>query len=251
MTTPSSGSISMGDVNTETSWTQTMFNYFNFANFGGNGTLQYHNLDMGPSNNQTAKEAVYDKVSLGASGQNLNLSSWYNYNQNPNGIFDITFTNAGATCTVQVDLYLADPYNSPITYLPMYGPDNGPNGANTRFTLNPSNGSDFSQQNVDSGVVMSSTNFPSGVYVVYADLTAEEPPPPPPPPPPTPTQGSGTASDTDTVGAGTTRTVPTVIGPFSPGSALTKTPIVRGNIPGGTGDGIYVNKRTTWNINFT
>ena len=253
MPTPATGPISMGDVNTETNWTQSMYNFYNFANFGGNGTLQYHNLEMGPSNTQNAKTLIYDPVSIGASGQNLKLENWYNYYQGATGRFNISLFNNCTDNDVLVELYVADLYQSPVTYLRVWGPDNGPGGANTAYNLVLNNGSDFSQTEVDIGVAMTVSNFPSGTYVIFADLSATyyAPPPPPPPGPPTTVSGSGSASDTDGVGAGTTRTLNAGGIVFDAANPVAKVPIVTGNIPGGTGDGIYVNKRTTFSITFT
>jgi hypothetical protein len=259
MTTPASGPISMKDVNDETNFSMSLFNFFNLSKLGGNGAVQYHNVEMGPSNNQTAKEMIYDPASLGASGENLKLQNWYNYTQDINGRFNITLTNNCSDNDVYADLYIGDPYDSPITYFPLWGPDNGPNGGNTRYSLSFSNGSDFSQINVDIGVSMSAVNFPSGVYTIYADFSAQfyppppppPPTPPPPPPPPTTVSGSGSSSDTDNVGAGTSRTLNSGSINFDAGNPLSKIAIVTGDIPGGTGIGIFVNKRTTFSITFT
>jgi len=256
MTTPSSGPISMGDVQTETGLVPNMFNFYTVSIAGGNGLGQYHNLDMGPGNNLTYRTAIYDPQSLGASGENLKLENFYNYNQNPNGRFDITLNNSSTDTDVDVDLFIADPYSSPITYLQVWGRDNGPGGANTRYSLPRNGGNNFTQTNVDIGVAMSTANFPNGVYTIYADFDSQfiQPFPPPPPPPPVPPiiSGSGSASDTDNVGAGTSRTLQSGAIRFGGASGpVSKIPIVTGNIPGGTGIGIFVNKRTTFSITFS
>jgi hypothetical protein len=236
MTTPSSGPISMGDVSTEIGGaTESMNNFYTLSLGGGLGLGQYHNLAMGPGNNLTYKIAIYDPKSIGSTGENLKLENFYNYNQNPNGIFDIDLlNNAGSDVNCQFFL--------------------GPTGLTTSagltpfFTANlPASGGTGGATNFDSGVGMTGTNFPDGVYNIY--MTADSLPPFPPPPPPPPTiSATGSASDTDNVGAGLFRVINTGAINFDYTSPLPFLPIVQGNI--GAGAGIFVNKRTTFSIEF-
>jgi hypothetical protein len=233
MTTPSSGPISMNDINVETNLVTDMYYIFSSAQVGGLGGLMYHNLNMGISNAQTAKQAVYDPFSTGASGTNLNLSAWYNYSQTPNIILSWNITNNNTNNNVNVDIQI---------YNPATGTSTGFAGGN--LSLNASGGNS-TQTNFDTGIAANVTNFANGVYELSFNMSAMYIGPPPPP-------GTGvqnntaSASDTDGVGAGTTRVAvnPTGFSQFSP---ITGARFIYGNI---TGNGIYANKRTTFSMTF-
>lgn len=233
MPTPASGQISMGDVNTETSLTQSMNNYFASSLLGGLGGLMYHNLAMGPSNTQTARQAIYDPFSLGASGQNLALTAWYNYDQTPTLILSWSLTNNNVNNNVTVDIQIYDPASATSTGFP---------GGNIML---PAGGGNDTQTNFDTGIVINSTNFANGVYELSFNMSAMYIGPPPPP-------GAGvsgntaSASDTDNVGAGTVRAV-TNPAAFDQNNPITGARYVYGNI---SGSGIYVNKRTTFSMTF-
>ena len=243
MTTPvSPDPISMEDVSLEIGGgvpgvVPNMNNFYSISLGGGLGLGMYHNLAMGPGANLTYKTAIYDPKSLGATGEDMKLGNYYSYSQTPNGIFDINLTNNAGT-NVNYQFFL------------------GPTGLSTApgppflsGTLT-AGGGNRTETNFDSGVAMTSTNFPNGVYNIY--MTADSPPPPPfPPPPPPPTiNASGSASDTDNVGAGLVRVINTGAINFDYNNPLPFLPIVQGNIPGGAGTGIFLNKRTTFSLTF-
>ncbi len=232
MPTPSPGNpISMDDVRIETNWTRSMYNFFQFSTVGGLGALMYHNLAMGPSSSQTAKEAVYDPFSVGASGTNLNLSAWYDYNQTPNIILSWNITNNNTLNDVTVDIQLYDPASTNYTGFP---------GGN--FTLAAGGGND-TQTNFDTGIAANSTNFANGTYEIAFSTSAMYIGTPPP----TSVQNNTTtASDTDGVGAGTARAT-TNPAAFDQNTPVTQAPYVQGTI---SGAGIYVNKRTTFTMTF-
>lgn len=241
MPTPASGPISMGDVQTEASLTPNMFNFYNASLGGGNGLGQYHNLAMGPGNNLTYKTAIFDPRSLGASGENLKLQNFYNYDQGPNGRFDISLSNTTTDFDVIYEFFI------------------GPTGLSAPgisfLSGNLPAGGSLTETNFDSLVGMTTANFPDGVYNIYMTASANFNPPPPPPPPPFPPptiSASGSASDTDNVGAGLTRVINTAAINFDFLTPLPFIPIVQGTIGtgGGAGNGIFVNKRTTFSITF-
>ena len=237
MPTPAPGNpISMGDVNVETNLVTDMYVFFSTSQVGGGGGLMYHNLTMGPSSAQTAKQAVYDPFSVGASGTNLNLGAWYNYSQTPNGIIDINLINNNTDNTIDVDIFLRDPTGAD------YGINGNPFALSEFGGLSPTR----TETDWDTGVSMNTGNFTSGIYQIVFNISCNYIGPPPPP-------GGGvtgnttTASDTDGVGAGTARftTAPPNFNMFNP---LNGVPLVRGNIT--ANDGIYINKRTTFTLTF-
>ena len=231
----------MDDVSTEIGLgvSANMNNFYTVSLGGGLGLGMYHNLAMGPGNNLTYKTAIYDPRSLGASGENLKLGNFYNYSQTPNIRLSWNITNNNADNNVNVTIYLYD--SATTTYRPITPP--APPGLN----LN-AGGGNSTETDYDTGVAADPTNFANGVYQIAFDTSAMYIGPPPPP-------GAGvsgntiSASDTDGVGAGIVRntTTPANFDQFNP---IFNAPYVRGNIPGGTGDGIFVNKRTTFSITF-
>jgi hypothetical protein len=234
MPTPSSGAISMQDVNTETNLNTNMYNFYSSSQVGGAGGLMYHNLAMGISSSQTAKQAIYDPFNTGASGSNLLLSGWYNYDQTPNGIMDVILINNNTENDITVDMFLRDPA-TPTDY---------PAG---NFNLANTNGSDVNTANYDTNVVMNATNFTAGVYQIVFNITATYILPFPPPPGGGVTGNTTAASDTDGVGPGTAR-VTTNPPNFNSINPLIGVALVRGNITGN--NGIYINKRTTFTLTF-
>ena len=236
MTTPASGQISMQDVNNETNLNTNMYNFYSSSQVGGAGGLMYHNLAMGISSSQTAKQAIYDPFNTGASGSNLLLSGWYNYNQTPNCILDITLINTNLENNLTVDIFLRDPATTT---------DYAING--NPYNLINNNGSNVGLTDFDTGVSMNSTNFTTGVYQIVFNVTATYILPFPPPPGGGVTGNATAASDTDGVGPGTTR-VTTNPPNFNSLNPLIGVPLVRGNIT--ANDGIYINKRTTFTLSF-
>ena len=232
----------MNDVNAETGFVTDMYVFYSSALVGGAAGLMYHNLNMGISGSQTAKQAIYDPFSIGASGTNLNLSGWYNYTQGATGIMDVNLINTNLDNEVLVTMYLRDPSGTAPTWDYFVA----------NFTLQANNGSNVGLTNYDTGVIMDSTNFPTGVYQIAFDLTATYigPPPPPPPPPvyPPVINNTTTASDTDGVGAGLPRVITNPPNFVFGGTPITGAPLVRGTITGN--DGIYINKRTTFTLTF-
>ena len=245
MTTPVFGNpISMEDVSLEIGGgvpgvVPNMNNFYTISLGGGLGLGMYHNLTMGPGNNLTYKTAIYDPKSLGSTGENMKLGNYYNYNQTPNGIFDINLTNNNTQWGVNYQFFLGPTGLSTAPGAPFLSGFLAAGGGNRNET------------NFDSGVAMTSGNFPDGVYNIY--MTADSPPPPPfpPPPPATTITATGSASDTDNVGAGLVRVINTGAINFDYNNPLPFLPIVQGNIPGGAGTGIFLNKRTTFSLTFT
>jgi hypothetical protein len=238
MTTPvSPDPISMNDVGTELGVVTRMSTFYDLSLGGGLGFGMYHNLTMGPGNNLTYKTAVYDPRSLGASGQNMKLENFYNYDQTPNMITTFTLTNNNTDYTINVNLKIYDPNSA----------------TSTAFYNEPalSSGSPITEANYDTGFSITTGSLANGTYEIHCDVSAQYigPPLPPPPPPPV---GPGvlnnatTASDTDGVGAGIVR-VANNIPNFDEFNPLNDVPIVQGNISGTT---IYANKRTTFSLTF-
>lgn len=242
MTTPTSGQIAMSDVGTETGLIEDMYNFFSISQVGGGGGLMYHNLLMGPSNSITAAQAIYDPFTAGPTGgpQNLELSAWYNYSQTPNGILTFSFDNQNLENDITVTVYLVDYTTTPFTYFQIGNP------VPTTFFLAAGSGI-VNYNDYDTGVAMNTTNFTSGVYVIAFDISANYVGPPPPP-------GTGvlnnttSASDTDNRGAGTARAT-TNPPNFDMTSPITQASLVRGNV-GPSSIGIYINKRTTFDLVF-
>lgn len=239
MPTPSTGALSMQDVQNETGINTKMYDFFAISQVGGGGGLMYHNLGMGPSNVQTAKQAVYDPFVAGTTGgpQNLPLGAWYNYSQTPNGRLNMTFTNNNTNFDIVCTIYLTDPTSafSQAVY--------------TTPTLTAAGGNDV-QVNYDTGLPMDTTRFTSNIYYIEMSCTAAVtfPPPPFPPYPAINTTVGATPTDTDGVGAGTVRNRNAGIPPFDDLTPLNQIWIVRGNITGV--NGIYINKRTTFDVTF-
>jgi len=224
MPTPSFGPISMSNVSTETGATQNMDNFFDLANIGGLGGLNYSNLGMGPSANLTAKQAIYDQY---ASGQNMALSYWYSYNQDEAIVWEFFIDNQTADYIIDVNLEIYDG----VTFTGIQGNSISPSGtwSDTIGTVAPS-------------------TLNAGEYQVAASITSSyvgggRPPGP---------GSSGTVSpyDPDNVGPGTGRSTPANVPFFDPNNPLGNLVLVEGTI--GTGSVfIYSSKRTGFDIVFT
>jgi hypothetical protein len=224
MPTPSFGPISMGDVSTETGATQNMDNFFDLANIGGNGGLNYSNLAMGPSANLSAATAIYSPY---AAAQNLPLSNWYSYNQDEPIVWEFYIENQTADYIIDVSLEIYDG----STFTGIQANSISPSGAwsDTIGTVAPS-------------------TLSGGQYQVAASISSSyvgggRPPGP---------GSSGTVSpyDIDNVGPGTGRSSPVGVPFFDPLSPLANLILVEGTI--GTGSVfIYSSKRTGFDIVFT
>ena len=224
MSTPSFGPISMGDVSTETGATQTIDNFFDLANVGGNGGLNYSNLAMGISANLSAATAIYTPF---AAAQNLPLSNWYSYTQDEPIVWEFYIDNQTSDYNIDVNLEIYDG----TSYIGIIANSISPSGAwfDTIGTVPPS------------------TLF-GGQYRVAASISSSyvgggRPPGP---------GSSGTVSpyDPDNVGPGTGRSSPAGVPFFDPTSPLGNLILVNGTI--GTGSVyIYSNKRTGFDILFT
>ena len=227
MTTPASGNpISMNDVNAETNLTRNMDNFFDVANIGGGGGLMYHNLNMGTGNSQTAADAVWARFNAGT---NMNFTAWYNYTQDAEMQFAYNFTNNNTENLVNVDLFFDDgTVTSPQPIV--------------NFTVTNNGGTQNAE--ISTGLFANS-NFPGGLYIVVANISATYVGPGRPP-------GAGVsgnvadAFDTDGVGPGTFRAgnAPPAFDAFNP---LNFFIIAEGNISGAS---IYNNKRTTLDVEF-
>ncbi len=226
MTTPSSGPISMNDVYLETNLTRNMDNFFDVAAVGGGGGGMYHNLLMGPSNNQSFASNIYVPYNAGS---NLPLSNWYNYTQNANILIDWDFNNANTENDVNVNLGLYDPNSTAYNMF-------------TSFSVSANNGNN-STTNYDT--MQQANNYGGGVYQVVVDVAAiyvggGRPP------------GAGvtsnttSANDVDGVGAGTSRTAYNIPN-FDSFSPLSQVIIAGGSV---NGTDIYINKRTNVQVAF-
>jgi len=234
MTTPASGQISMGDVNLETNLSTEMSNFFATSLVGGLGGLMYHNLAMGPSNTQTAKQAIYDPFSIGASGTNLNLTAWYNYSQTPNLTLTFTITNNNADNNIDYIISLFSPSLGSYTQI---------------YMSNISPASSTTETDYTATVTVNPSNFPDGLYKIAFEATASYLGPPPPPG--GPILVSASAFDPDGAGTpGNVRIVPPSIPSFNQNTPLSRFFLVYGNIAGATA-GIYVNKRTEFTVTFS
>ncbi len=226
MTTPSSGPISMNDVYLETNLTRNMDNFFDVAAVGGGGGGMYHNLLMGPSNNQSFASNIYVPYNAGS---NLPLSNWYNYTQNANILIDWDFNNANTENDVNVNLGLYDPNSTAYNMF-------------TSFSVSANNGNN-NASNYDT--MQQANNYGGGVYQVVVDVAAiyvggGRPP------------GAGvtsnttSANDVDGVGAGTSRTAYNIPN-FDSFSPLSQVIIAGGSV---NGTDIYINKRTNVQVAF-
>lgn len=185
MPTPASGPISMDEISTETTATATIDSFFQIANVAGGGGLMYHNLFMGPSNNLTAKTAIYDVYTAGS---NFELSAWYNYNHDPNILLDFNFTNNNPDYDINIGVYVSD-------------------GTTDYSVLNvglPPGLPPFQMQDYDTGLSTSFVGLQG--YFLKIDANAMYLGPPPPPGPGV-NNNTTASSDVDGVGAGTTRTI--------------------------------------------
>ena len=243
MTTPSSGSISLRDIENEISdstvaSTASLNAIYATSNaLGYTGALQYHNLAMGTGGNLTAK-MIYEIDNLGT---NLGVTGWYNYSQDVTVKTNYFIERVGAPVGTDLtgNLYLADSGGNALGTIASFtltagGPTAGGVAATTI--------SNTTTQNV----------YAAGSgYFLYLDASViyNPPPPPFPPPPPLPVQVDSSGVDVDGVGSGTSRSgLPTPVN-FSDSSPLSP-PI---EVLGGTsaGDPIANNKRSGITITFT
>ncbi len=227
MPTPFPGNpISMNDVYLETNLTRNMDNFFDVSVVGGGGGGMYHNLAMGPSTSLSFKQAIYDPHNANA---NLKLSNWYNYSQDEPVKLDWTFTNQNTENNVDVNLGLYDPNSTSFTMF-------------TSFTVNNSGGQNIE---INYNTNQNPSSYADGVYRVVIDVGAfyvggGRPP------------GGGvnnnntSANDTDGVGAGTARQ-PNNIPSFDSNNPITQFFLVDGTV---NGTDIYINKRTSFDVEF-
>ena len=214
----------MGDVSTETGATQNMDNFFDLANVGGNGGLNYSNLAMGISANLSAAVAIYNPF---AAGQNLPLSNWYSYTQDEAIVWEFYIDNQTADYIIDVSLEIYD---------------------GTTFTGIQANSISPSQVWSDTIGTVAPSTLSGGQYRVAASISSSyvgggRPPGP---------GSSGTVSpyDMDNVGPGTGRSSPAGVPFFDPLNPLGNLILVDGTI--GTGSVyIYSSKRTGFDILFT
>ncbi len=224
MPTPSFGPISMSDVSTETGATQNMDNFFDLANIGGLGGLNYSNLGMGPSANLTAKQAIYDQY---ASGQNMALSYWYSYNQDESIVWEFYLENNDVNYNIDLSFEIYDG----VTFTGVGSYQVSAGGGQVQ----------------DSIGTVAPTTLNGGEYQVACSVSCSYVGGGRPPGPGT----SGTVSpyDPDGVGPGTFRTSPLNIPFFDPNNPLPNLVIVEGSIGSGNVF-IYSSKRTGFDIIF-
>jgi hypothetical protein len=226
MPTPSSGPISMNDVYLETNLTRSMDNFFDVAAVGGGGGGMYHNLAMGPSNNQDFATMIYSPYNAGA---NLPLSNWYNYSQDEPVKITFEFNNTNTQNDIDISLQLYDPNSA--THTAFYSNIVAANGG---FIFEADYNTNQNPSSYGAGLYRISINV-SAMYVGGGR------------PPGTGVNGNTTsASDTDGVGAGTVRAANNISN-FNSLSPLTNFFLVNGNI---SGTGIYINKRTSIDVVF-
>lgn len=237
---PSSGQISMIDINSELDLLTPAINIdlkadlYNTANTGGGTGLMYHNLNIASNNTTSAKVAIYDPLTANA---NMSISNWYNYARDIGMVMTYLITNNSS-------------YNVNIS-LVIWDTNDLSQGTIFNGTVNAS--SNTGTQTVNTGLLTLSGNMPSGYRVAVDNVTFGTPP------------GFGqtftvslsvaSASDTDGVGAGTTRTTYslgsyTEDGPNFP-PPPPPTPYTPAKATDTSGSLIFVNKRTTISITIT
>lgn len=97
-----SGSISLGDIQTEFSYASaSLAEFYDISAISGGGGLMFHNVygvintthsyGIGPSNNQDAA-AIYTTYNAGA---DLRVSLWYNYYQIPELVYTVNIYHTG------------------------------------------------------------------------------------------------------------------------------------------------------------
>ncbi len=244
MTTPASGEISMTDINSELDLLTPAENmrlksdFYNTANTGGGNGLMYHNLNMASGNATSAKVAIYDPLTANA---NMTMSNWYNYTRNIERVMTYLITNNSS-------------YNDNISVV-IWDTNNITQGTIYNNTVNAN--SNTGTQTVNTGLLTLTDplgQMTSGYRVAVNNVTFGTPP------------GFGqtftvslsvaSASDTDGVGAGTTRTIGYSLGSYTEDGPNfppppPPTPYTPAKATDTSGNLIYVNKRTTFEITIT
>ena len=160
---------------------------------GVTGALMYHNLEMGPSGDLTAKQAIWDRYNAGT---NLGVTGWYNYTQDITLKTDWYVERIGALNNTLISgtIYLMDSSGTPLGNIAGFGLSPA---APTGGGINVIDSSSTTTGNAALG---------NGGYHIGVDASITYTGAPPPPPP-----GSlvvvadSTGSDVDGVGSATTR----------------------------------------------
>ena len=239
MTTPTSGPISMTNVETELdiylSDDYLMSGFYGIAPNTGGAALMFHNLEMASGNATTAKVAIFDNYNAGT---NYKLTNWYNYTRDVDVVMTYSITNNSAY-GVNPDLVIWDMTD-----------------ANVGLIYTGTIAASASVSGTSSGPLALTNIGSSGYRIAIQNVSFDPPPAAPPPFPPSPPTTFAiaitidSASDTDGVGGGTTRTT---YGPFAysqsaPGGITTPFPT---KVVDTSGNLIAINKRTSVTITFT
>lgn len=241
MTTPSSGPISMDQVDNELAFVgsnESMAGFYGIAPNTGGSALMFHNLSMASGNATTAKVAIWDNYNAGT---NYKLSNWYNYTRDAQVVMTYSVTNNSAY-PVGFDLVIFNSSGANVGTI--YSAGGG----------SPLNGGGTTASGTSTGPSALGTIGSSGYSIAIQGMSFQPGPFSPPPFFPTVTFSVtvtiNSASDTDGVGGGTTRTT---YGTFTYSETASQPPTPPTNpfpavVVDTSGGPIAINKRTSVTI---
>ena len=241
MTTPSSGEISMEDINLELDLFTPAANlelkndFYQISQNTGGVALMYHNLSMATNNATTARVAIYNPYNA---NQNMTMSNWYNYTRDAEVVM---------TYSVQVASSVGYNVDVSVGIVDM-------NGTNVGTIFSGIVNNNTTSSGTSTGPPALTTIGSAGYKIELAQVDIIGIPPSNPVTTVT-VNFSVTASDTDGVGAGTTRTT-TNPGAYSQNGLYTgpppdpppSPPFFPTVIVDTSGGLIAINKRTTVSI---